>query len=81
MSLRAGIFRNDMIPELEHESGQTVQIINERRDGEAYNTPMLMANRAPILSFLFIVAPKIIFHGRNARTVSRMPEYTAGTHR
>jgi hypothetical protein len=52
-------------------------VVNTQVGDETYNTPMLMAISAPILSFLLIVTIQMIFHGRNARTVSKTPEYTA----
>lgn len=72
MSSREMIFRNDIIPELEHGTGKTVEI--EKRDCEAYNTPILMAMSAPIFSFLLIATFQTIFHGRRESRMSSAPE-------
>ena len=46
----------------------------KREREKTYNTPMLIANSAPILSFLLIATVHTIFHGRIARVMSAKPE-------
>jgi len=70
------IFKKGMTPALESQLfiPNFPNIFFGRR--KSYKTAMLIANSAPIFSFLFIATAQTIFHGRIARVMSARPEKT-----
>jgi len=81
MAYRDVIFKKEVIPAL----APWLALLREAGSvWEAYKTPMLMANSAPIFSLGWILACQMIFHGIRAKAMSVVPEYAAraaGQHR
>ena len=75
ISLSEGIFRNDMMADLERSRNGKPLRCRQRRECKAYTTPKLMATSAPSFSLLLMATPQIIFHGRMVRIMSSAPEY------
>src|SRR5688500_7094290 len=70
----------DVVPALGREENVSVSPGPASAHGRTYNTPMLIATRTPIFSFLVMERLQIIFHGRTDKVMSMAPEY-AGTTR
>ncbi len=70
------IFKNGMTPALSMTELGTLFLdcVTKKRGVKSHNTPMLIANRIPILSFLFIATGQTILHGSIASVISAKPE-------
>ncbi len=76
MAAMVDIFKIEVTPALQGSWLAGPKMANGAGDCRqwTHKTPMLMANRAPIFSFLSIATCHTIFHGSSARMMSMVPE-------